>query len=104
HGLLLVLAFFQVPPPPLPPAPGGAETVPLVLPAPGVLPADTTPEAREAWKKVLDASLAPGAKRERVTSLDLQLDVRYRGADKPSNDLSARYRFLAPGFVRIGTL
>ena len=92
-------------PPPAPPLPGGSKGA-AVDPAiaalvPGAIPADATPEARAAWERIADATLAPGAQRVPITSFDLGLDVRYKRSASGQNDLKATYRYLAPGFVRI---
>lgn len=72
---------------------------------PGVLPADTSPEARAAWAKLLKA-LAPETAEAaaRIDSFDLSIHTRVMsrtdtGAVQP-NDFKARYRYLGPGFVR----
>lgn len=95
---------------PPPPIPGGASAGPILdvdgKPArAGELPASTSPQAREAWQRVLSASLgAGGPERKPVTAFDLAIDLRYRGNPGQSNDLpDVRYQWLAPGYLRADT-
>ncbi|MBL8857660.1 MAG: hypothetical protein JNL28_04025 [Planctomycetes bacterium] len=90
------------PPPPLPEAAGG--TTPVQNLVPGVLPEGTTPAARERWQKILTASLPGESERAPVTAFDLSIDLQYRASSAQTNDLpSARYQWLAPGYVRADT-
>lgn len=109
--MLAAAAFAGQDKPPIPPVPGGA--APKIAPAagvdlkPGELPADTSAPTRDLWGKVVAASL-PGsgaaADRAPVSAFDLSLDLRYRASDAQSNEMpEARYRWLAPGFVRADT-
>lgn len=110
HALAFALALppSQDAPPPMPAPPSSGAPTSLVDAAgkkiePGVLPADTSPAAREAWNIVCEKSLAPGTAREPVRAFDLALDVRYKAHQQQSNDFQARFRFLAPSFLRATT-
>lgn len=111
--LLLVMlapALRAQDPPPAPPpipVPSGGEVPPggagpaLV---PGALPADASPRAREAWEKLVVASLGPGAERKPLEAFDLVLDVVFKRDQRGTNDVPRmRYRFAKPGWVRITT-
>jgi hypothetical protein len=107
----------QAPPPPLPPGSSApAAGAPVLDLKRGELPSATTKEARKAWDKLIRASLPKAApvvdeekppplpERAPVSAFDLSIDVRYRASDAQSNDMpKARYRWLAPGFVRADT-
>lgn len=105
--LALACAFVQdPPPPPLPEVP----KPPVIVDAdgreakPGVLPESTSPTARAAFERIVAATLPPAEAREPVRAFDLAIDLRYRASDAQSNDFpNARYRFLAPSFLRAGT-
>jgi len=84
----------SVPPPaPLPSAPLAGE-----------LPADASPEARQAWKALCAATApetAEGGVRPRVRAFDLVFDGTLQSGGTRSNDFETRYRYLEPGFVRM---
>ncbi len=104
----LVSLAFQDGTPPVPPLPEArpqsealdSEGKPLV---PGVLPANTPPDAAQRWDRTCSAHLAPGSERRPVSAFDVALDVRYKASDTQTNDFQARYRFLAPNFLRATT-
>jgi len=57
-----------------------------------------TPEALAAWSAIVGATTIPG-EHQPITAFDLTADVRAsQGAQ--TNQLSVRYRFLAPDFIR----
>lgn len=94
--------------PPMPPPPADSVDVPYLDAEgrpllPGVLPRDTAPEAAEAWERTCRAHLAPGAERRAVSAFDVTLDVRYKASTTQTNDFQARYRFLAPRYLRATT-
>lgn len=96
------------PPMPTPPSSSGNSSAPFFDSTgkkiePGVLPSDTAPAARDAWSTVCEKSLAPGAARAPVRAFDLELQVRYRSSNQQSNDFNARFRFLAPSYLRATT-
>ena len=71
--------------------------LPQDAPTPLPLPAPTTPEAAQAaWDALARATLDE----QPVTAFDLAFHLRLRPDDIQSNDLAARYRFLAPDFIR----
>lgn len=66
-------------------------------PAPAPIPAPTTDAAAQAaWDALAQATLDE----KPVTAFDLAFHMRLRPDDIQSNDLAARYRFLAPDFIR----
>lgn len=107
-ALLLLATVAQNPTPEVaaPQAPA-APTADAPALSPGVLPADTSPAARERWKLLL-AALAIGggdaAPAREITAFDLQLQVRVwsaqEGGSLQENMTNLRYRYLRPGFVR----
>lgn len=106
---VLALAGALVQDPPPPPLPEIAKPA-VILDVdgreakPGVLPESTSPAARAAFERIVAATLPPAEAREPVRAFDLAIELRYRASDAQSNDFpNARYRFLAPGFLRAGT-
>jgi hypothetical protein len=91
----------QDPPAPAPtPAPATA-TAPSAAVAlvPGELPPNTEPAARQAWEALLAAAF-PTADPAPVAAFDLLFDARIYSGERQTTDVSGRYRFLAPGYVR----
>lgn len=105
----LALAQDPKPVPPPVPIPGNTPAptfrdVDGNLPKAGELPASTSKVARERWTKATIASLVPGVERKPVTAFDLSIDLQYRKDDRSTNNApNARYRWLAPGYVRAET-
>ena len=108
--LLLALALrAQDPPPPPPPMPvpdagAGPRADPGAALAPGALPAGATATAREAWQRLVAASLGADGERKPLEAFDLVLDVVFKRDQRGTNDVPRmRYRFAKPGWVRITT-
>lgn len=76
-----------------PPASGASALVP------GALPADTTPEARAAWKQLLDASVVAGVDAKPIKAFSARVDVVVTG--EAVNSGKGEYAYLSPGFVRL---
>lgn len=92
--LALSVAGFQEP------APADVSAVASAGLAPGALPDDVTPEARAAWT-ALERALAPRGGGAAVRAFDLTFEGRAWASHVQSNDFDgARYRFLAPDWVR----
>jgi hypothetical protein len=68
------------------------------------VPVEAGAEARTLWQALLTASrpASAGGARPPVTAFDLAFDGRLRTGEKASNDFdNARYRYLAPDWVRM---
>jgi hypothetical protein len=100
--------------PPLPAPPGGraepAERPKVPELVPGKVPEGTPLAAQLLMAKLVTAmepvaSDAPSKpQRAPVTAFELSLDIQYKASDSQSNDMpDARYRWLAPNFVRADT-
>ena len=87
------------PPPAAPVAAPPAATSPEGMLVPGELPPSTEPAARQAWEALLAAAF-PAGDPAPVAAFDLQFDARIYSGERQTNDVSGRYRFLAPGYVR----
>lgn len=103
--LLLALGALQDPAPPpfeppreAQPAAGAAEAVAALVP--GALPAQATPEAVAAWRKVVRATHAGEEAPLPVEAFDLTFDLRVRRETQRNDGKDLRFRYLAPGFVR----
>jgi hypothetical protein len=104
-AVLLALACLGAPaqdaPAPAHPADAPAETLAASAETfvPGQLPASTAPAARQAWEALL-AAVLPAGDPAPVEAFDLRFDARIASGERQTNDVSGRYRFRAPGYVR----
>lgn len=78
---------------------GEVRSAPAPLPSPGELPAGASELARSRWQALVGAALGAGG--GRVSSFDLNFDVSVYPKEGQSNESSARYFYMEPGWVRM---
>jgi hypothetical protein len=103
--LLTLLLSLQTPPGEGKPPVSVPAPAPQTVLAPGVLPADSTPEARALWMSLV-AALQPKATGEALAAIDafdLSITTRVTSVtddgSRQRNDVQLRFRYLAPKFV-----
>ena len=79
--------------------PAADEVDPYAHLVPGELPADTSAELREQWRRVVTSMRTEGV--PPVSAFKLVFDLRWKPSEQQSNDLTeAAFTYLVPGFVR----
>ncbi len=108
--IFAALACLQTPPAdgqhPTPAAIPKSPTTTQVTPEPGVLPADTSPEARKLWSAMI-AALRPkttGEVAAEINAFDFKITTRVTSVtpdgSHQKNDVQLRYCYLGPNFVK----